>query len=66
MSDLDYDPDPDYDPDSQNCQTCDGEGVEECQDHDSAEGCWQPDCTGDCHTCPNCKGSGLARDQWYW
>lgn len=44
------------------CQTCDGDGVEWCDDWD----CWERDCTGDSHLCPNCKGSGLASDQWFW
>ena len=49
-----------------NCQTCGGDGFEWCEDTNSAEGCWQPDCDGSGHTCPNCKGSGQAKDQWYW
>lgn len=57
--DQDYDDDP-------NCQTCGGgDGFEECEDTDSAEGCWIAGCDGDFHTCPDCKGSGLAKDQWY-
>ena len=44
------------------CQTCAGDGFEWCEEWD----CWQRDCDGDAHTCPNCRGSGAARDQWYW
>lgn len=67
-SDLDvpdwaYDFDDDDEPE---CHTCHGEGVEECEDTDSAEGCWEPGCSGDLHTCPNCKGSGNAKDCWYF
>lgn len=62
-----YDEDEDYgDGLEPNCQTCRGEGVEECEDVNSSEGCWVAGCNGDIHTCPNCKGSGLAKDQWYW
>jgi hypothetical protein len=52
--------------DGARCMTCGGDGIEECEDTDSAEGCWQSDCDGDFHTCTNCHGSGLAKDQWYW
>lgn len=38
----------------------------ECETSTSSEGCWESDCDGDFHTCPNCKGSGLAKDQRYW
>ena len=48
------------------CQTCGGEGFEVCEDVNSSEGCWESDCNGDIHTCSNCRGSGLAKDQWYW
>ncbi len=48
------------------CQTCDGDGFELCEDVNSSEGCWESDCDGSAHTCPNCRGSGLAKDQWYW
>ena len=44
------------------CMTCGGDGFVECDDWD----CWEPDCSGDCHTCHNCHGSGLAKDQVYW
>jgi hypothetical protein len=60
---LDDFADEDGEPD---CHTCGGEGVEECEDVNSAEGCWEPSCNGDFHTCPNCKGSGRAKDCWYW
>jgi hypothetical protein len=52
--------------DEANCQTCQGDGFCECEDSDSAEGCWEADCDGTLHTCPNCKGSGLAKNQWYF
>lgn len=55
-----------YDDETDLCMTCQGEGVEECEDTDSAEGCWAPDCNGFIHTCPNCLGSGNAKDQRYW
>lgn len=48
------------------CQTCGGEGWEWCEDTDSSEGCWERDCDGAAHTCPNCRGSGASQDQWYW
>lgn len=48
------------------CMTCGGEGHKECDDFDSSEGCWtHPACMG-YGFCPNCRGSGLAKDQWYW
>jgi hypothetical protein len=54
-----------YDPDW-SCQTCGGEGFEWCEDTDSSEGCWEPDCNGRVHTCPYCRCSGARKDQWYW
>ena len=59
------------DEDSAPCQTCGGDGVEECEewlfqeDTDASEECWEQDCNGRVHTCPNCRGSGNAKDQWY-
>lgn len=44
------------------CQTCGGDGFEECETSDTAEGC----CDGLAHTCPNCGGSGLQKDQRFW
>ena len=64
--DVDYHDDYDDAADGGPCQTCGGDGFEECEDTDSAEGCWIADCDGEIHTCPNCNGSGLAKDQWYW
>ena len=55
----------DYDPDWA-CRTCGGDRFEECEDTDTSEGCWEQDCNGRIHTCPNCRGSGQAKDQWYW
>jgi hypothetical protein len=54
------------DDDEPGCQTCGGDGFEECEDVNSSEGCWIAGCDGYFHTCPNCNGSGLAKDQWYW
>jgi hypothetical protein len=51
---------------AQDCMTCCGDGFEECEDTDSAEGCWNADCDGVWHTCPNCRGSGRAKDQSWW
>lgn len=45
------------------CQTCCGDGYEECWDWPD---CWEPKCDGDFHRCPNCHGTGSAKDQWYW
>ena len=58
IEEYEYDDDP--------CMTCGGDGIEECEDTDSAEGCWEPDCNGRFHTCPNCRGSGNAKDQRFW
>ena len=60
--DYEYD---DYD-DEPGCMTCGGEGYEECEDVNSSEGCWEADCNGIIHTCPNCRGSGKAKDQRFW
>lgn len=62
MSATDYDPDDDLDYGA-DCQTCGGEQIEECDD---ILGCFVKGCDGNYHTCPNCKGSGRARDQWFW
>jgi hypothetical protein len=58
--------DGDYGDGMDQCQTCGGDGIEDCNDSGSSEGCWERGCNDDWHTCPNCKGSGLAKDQWYW
>ena len=55
-----------HDPDARSCMTCRGEGWEWCEDTNSSEGCWEPDCDGEAHTCPNCYGSGDAKDQRFW
>ena len=60
-----YDDYGDYDPDWA-CQTCNGDGFEYCEDQNTSEGCWERDCDGTAHTCPNCSGSGASKDQWYW
>ena len=43
------------------CHTCGGEGFEDCDDWD----CWEPNCRNGSHSCPNCHGSGLAKDCTY-
>lgn len=48
------------------CSTCGGEGYAECEDVNSSEGCWTHDNCNGYGFCPNCRGSGLAKDQWYW
>ena len=62
---LDFDHDPDWD-EGHNCMTCGGEGWEYCEEYSSIEGCWERDCNGATHTCFNCRGSGAAKDQWFW
>ncbi len=57
---MTYDAFPDYDDD---CMTCGGEGFEECETTNRIEGCWERHCNGDFHECPNCHGSGRAKDQ---
>lgn len=54
-----FDPEP-------SCMTCSGDGWEWCEDTDSAEGCWESGCNGKSHTCPNCGGTGDAKDQRFW
>lgn len=58
--DDDYEAFEGYDAD---CSTCMGDGSEECMDSFM---CFEPDCTGEWHTCPNCRGSGRAEDMHYW
>lgn len=53
----------DDDTDEGTCQTCGGDGIEECE---STLDCWERDCTDGIHTCPNCGGSGRAKDQTWW
>ena len=47
------------------CHTCGGEGWgfrgESWANDDPVN---DPD--GECERCPNCRGSGLAKDCWYW
>lgn len=67
LTDADFvEYDIDDEPAESRCQTCGGDGFEWCEDQNSAEGCWAADCDGTAHTCPNCRGSGLAKDQWFW
>ena len=54
------------DEDEPACQSCGGEGIEECEDVNSSEGCWAAHCNGSFHECTNCHGSGQAKDQTYW
>ena len=62
---ADDDPPEDYDPGEWNCQTCGGDGwvlgdeIERGYDF----GWIDPAKT---YSCPNCKGSGDAKDQTYW
>ena len=65
LDEQDYDEFDDYG-DEPGCMTCGGDGIEECEDVDSSEGCWVADCNGYHHTCTNCRGSGKAKDQVYW
>ena len=45
------------------CQTCAGDGYEDCWEPFD---CWEPGCNGAAHKCTNCRGTGSAKDQWYW
>jgi|SRR5579862_4141355 len=60
MTDLGYEED-DFEDEEANCQTCCGDGWETCTD----PLCFEPDHHDGWHTCPNCRGTGLAKDQWY-
>lgn len=47
------------------CMTCGGEGWgEPGYDWDDTDPLWYT--PGTLEPCPNCRGSGLAKDQWYW
>lgn len=62
-----YDDDETYpETDEDDCMTCHGSGLEECETTTTAEGCWERDCTGTFHRCPNCRGSGRVKDQVHW
>jgi hypothetical protein len=65
---IEYEPyDDEGDPDARRCQTCGGEGFKECDDDcDQADDCGCPFGRAHLATCPNCRGSGDAKDQWYW
>ena len=63
MTHVMYEDDDDW---AEPCMTCGGDGFEYCEDSDTAEGCWERYCNGSIHTCPNCRGSGQAKDQRYW
>lgn len=58
--DYDYESDPDYEPD---CMTCGGDGWMSAQE---AECDWINYGQDEIARCPNCKGSGLAKDQCFW
>lgn len=58
-----YDGGFDDEDDYSDCQTCLGDGYEEC---DAPWSCFEQGCNGKIHRCPNCKGSGDSKDQWYW
>jgi hypothetical protein len=47
------------------CVTCRGEGEVDCADDRRVKKCTDPECTRHIHTCENCRGSGLKKDQWY-
>ena len=45
------------------CHTCGGEGFVESVAQETNRWGWDEDDVGEC---PNCGGSGLAKDCWYW
>lgn len=57
----DYD-DNDFDPEHP-CHTCGGDGFVDSVAEESGRWGWDEDEPGQC---PNCNGSGLAKDCWYW
>lgn len=57
FEDYDYDPADDFDEPS--CHTCGGEGWVESVAAESGRYFWDDDSPG---KCPNCRGSGLAKD----
>ncbi len=64
---MDEDPrvcfdDDEPDPESR-CHTCGGDGFVFNVAEETGRHGWDTEGAGDC---PNCKGSGLAIDCWYW
>lgn len=71
MSDAtESDDDRDFDPDGGEpepwCRTCGGDGVAEYLDCPEAWGEDTPSLANHLITCPNCGGSGLAKDCQVW
>ena len=63
-TDTDYDDDLDWDEES-DCRTCGGDGWGVVgDDWDAADPFW--DIPRTIQRCPNCRGSGLAKDQQFW
>jgi DnaJ-class molecular chaperone len=59
---MQQDEDCDYDDDGGVCQTCHGEGYLEANEAH----CDWINYGDDLVRCPNCNGSGDAKDQWFW
>ena len=59
--DDEYDDD-DLDPESA-CHTCLGDGYVDSVAAETGRHGWDDEGPG---KCPNCKGSGLAKDCWWW
>lgn len=47
------------------CITCAGEGAVDCADDRRVVSCTDDACKKHLHICINCRGSGLAKDQWF-
>ena len=57
----------DDDGESHSCMTCGGDGFAECDgDCPESDDCGCPYAEAHFICCPNCRGSGDAKDQWYW
>ncbi len=57
----------DYSEEADRCQTCLGDRYVECDgDCPESDDCGCPYGGGHVIRCPNCRGSGKAKDQWYW
>ena len=55
------------DPEEGRCWTCGGDGMVECDgDCPASDDCGCPYANAHLTTCPNCRGSGAAKDVWYW
>ncbi len=59
----DEDNDPYYYELDTRCNTCGGDGFVESVAAETGRHFWDTEGPG---KCPNCRGSGLARDCWYW